>query len=400
MRFLIIDSIPVSFLSRYCARHPDLGHLGYQNGWRMLMDEGLGVGDFYSESLKQLGHEAAEVVPNCEPLQEQWAAENGVGVWKKPNLHNQARRTLENMGCQWRVATGTTGSHVYSVLKVPLRKLLKGPTTEPWMHEILAAQIEQARPDVLLNHALGEYRERFLQRVRPFVKLIVGQHASPLSPNVPYGCYDLMLSSLPNLVTYFRQQGVKSEYFRLGFGASMLDRLGPMDCLYDVSFVGGYSTHHSRGTHVLERIASEVSVDFWGYGAASLPKDSPILRRYHGEAWGLDMYRVLAQSKIVLNRHISVAEDYANNMRLYEATGVGALLITDMKGNLNELFEVGKEVVAYHDAQECVELVKYHLEHENERSAIAKAGQQRTLWEHTYYHRMQELVDIVKRYLP
>ena len=35
------------------------------------------------------------------------------------------------------------------------------------------------------------------------------------------------------------------------------------------------------------------------------------------------MYRVLRQSKIALNRHSDVAEDHANNMRLYEATGVG-----------------------------------------------------------------------------
>jgi len=34
-------------------------------------------------------------------------------------------------------------------------------------------------------------------------------------------------------------------------------------------------------------------------------------------------------------------------MRLYEATGAVFLLITDQKDNLGELFEVGKEVLAY-----------------------------------------------------
>ena len=42
-----------------------------------------------------------------------------------------------------------------------------------------------------------------------------------------------------------------------------------------------------------------------------------------------------------------MAKSYANNMRLYEATGVGALLVTDWKENLGEMFEPGKEVVAY-----------------------------------------------------
>jgi spore maturation protein CgeB len=63
------------------------------------------------------------------------------------------------------------------------------------------------------------------------------------------------------------------------------------------------------------------------------------------------------------------------------------------------MFEPGKEVVAYRSPEECVELVKYYLEHDKEREAIARAGQERTLREHTYYHRMQELVEIVGRYL-
>ena len=52
------------------------------------------------------------------------------------------------------------------------------------------------------------------------------------------------------------------------------------------------------------------------------------------EVWGLDMYRALARSKITINRHINVAENNANNMRLFEATGTGSLLITDRKDNL------------------------------------------------------------------
>jgi hypothetical protein len=41
------------------------------------------------------------------------------------------------------------------------------------------------------------------------------------------------------------------------------------------------------------------------------------------------MYRVLARSGIVVNRLGPVAEGAANNMRLFEATGAGALLLTE-----------------------------------------------------------------------
>ena len=110
------------------------------------------------------------------------------------------------------------------------------------------------------------------------------------------------------------------------------------------------------------------------------------------------MYQILYNSKMTLNHHIDVAECWANNMRLFEATGVGALLITDWKVNLHEMFEPQKEVVAYRTPEECVELIQYYLENDKERQKIACAGQQRTLREHTYQKRVQELVNVIHKY--
>ena len=134
-------------------------------------------------------------------------------------------------------------------------------------------------------------------------------------------------------------------------------------------------------------------------GANSLPRSSPIRRRHKGEVWGLNMYRALARSKITINRHINVAENNANNMRLFEATGVGSLLITDLKDNLSDLFDIGKEVLAYSSPEEAVELIRYYLDHPYEASTIARAGQIRTHSEHTYSHRMDELATILERHL-
>ena len=114
---------------------------------------------------------------------------------------------------------------------------------------------------------------------------------------------------------------------------------------------------------------------------------------YRGQAWGLEMYRVLAASRITLNVHIDMAGPAAVNMRMYEATGVGTLLLTDDGVNLSELFEAGKEVVTYRTPQEAAEKVHYFLEHENERMAIAKAGQQRTLQNYTYDHVIGRMLD-------
>ena len=111
------------------------------------------------------------------------------------------------------------------------------------------------------------------------------------------------------------------------------------------------------------------------------------------------MFSVLRRSSITLNHHIDIAEAYAGNVRLFEATGCGCLLITDWKKNLHEMFEPGREVVAYRTDQECVELVQYYLEHQDEANTIARAGQQRVLRDHTFHCRMQQLSNIVERYM-
>ena len=75
------------------------------------------------------------------------------------------------------------------------------------------------------------------------------------------------------------------------------------------------------------------------------------------------------------------------------------MLITDWKANIHEMFEPGKEVITYRTTEECAELVQYYLDHDDERETIARAGQERTLHEHTYHHRMQELLIVLERYL-
>jgi spore maturation protein CgeB len=82
-------------------------------------------------------------------------------------------------------------------------------------------------------------------------------------------------------------------------------------------------------------------------------------------------------------------------MRLYESTGTGTLLVTDWKENLGEMFDVGKEVAAYRSTDDCIAQIRYHLEHPEARDLVAAAGQERTLREHTYRQRMEQLVSIV-----
>ena len=235
----------------------------------------------------------------------------------------------------------------------------------------------------------------FTREIRPYVGLMSAQIASPIPPKADLKPYDLMLSSLPNFVEHFRQQGMRSAFFKAGFEPRVLGRLKKAPAC-GVVFVGGLSASHSDRIQFLEQVAQRTRLDWWGYGKEHLAPNSPLHETFHGPAWALTMYEKLSSGRVALNHHIDLAENYANNMRLYEATGVGSLLVTDAKCNLPALFELGKEALAYRNSEECAEFIEYYLRHEEEGAAIARSGQQRTLREHSYSQRMQEFLELIK----
>ena len=190
-----------------------------------------------------------------------------------------------------------------------------------------------------------------------------GEIASPLPEGRTFRGYDLMISSWPPIVEHFRSIGVDAQHLRLGFDRRVLDRLPPPEPRYEVSFVGGFAPSHPDRIAWLEDILREVPLDVLGYGLERTAPDSPIRAHFRGEAWGWDMYRVLRQSRITLNRHArldvrgSVNTEWVNNLRMYEATGVGTCLLTERRPRLDRLFVPDHEVVTYGDTAECIEKI-------------------------------------------
>jgi spore maturation protein CgeB len=376
MRFLILNTDYPEFLRSLYARQDNLGKMSYDRQMQARNDSLFGVADFYSANLKKLGHEAQEIHANNKFLQWKWAEEHGV------------KGILRSMGYRLN-------------LRRPFYRWMKPLDRKPaWFYDILARQIEHYAPDVIINQAMDDISSRFLERMRPHTKLLVGQIAAPRPQSENFKVYDLVFTSLPNYVEYFSSLGIPCVLNRLAFEPGVLGRLDEnAPANIPVSFVGSLSPAHANRIQLLEYLCRNTDIMIWGNGVEKLPEASPIRRAFKGTVWGREMFQVMHDSKITINHHIGIAGDYANNMRLYEATGAGTLLITDDKKNIGDIFEPGKEVVVYKNADECVRLIRYYLAHEEERSAIARAGQARTLREHTYYQRVGEMVRIIEEKL-
>jgi spore maturation protein CgeB len=375
VRILIVDTYYQAFADAHYAARPGLAAQSYAAQHASLMAERFGTSDAYSLQLRALGHEAKEVVANVEPLQRAWARE-----------HAQARLPS-------RLAKLAPRRYGARARRFALRA-------------VLAAQVAEYDPDVVYVQDIGYHTTAEVQALRADGRrLVAGQIASPASRDDHMRAFDLIVTSFPHFATRFRALGIDSEYLPLAYDTRLhealraegLDPVPSAERGHAVSFVGGLSPRaHAAGTALLEDLARRTNVEFWGYGADQLRPDSPILPRYHGEAWGMEMYRVLARSRIVVNRHIDVAAGYANNMRLYEATGSGALLLTDAGRNLHELFEPGAEVVVYDDVEDLARKIAHYSHDEDDRVRVAAAGQARTLRDHTYARRMAELAGLLE----
>jgi len=338
------------YTQNFFHNHPCLKHQAYNSQLSAILADCFGDSDFYSNGLRSQGWHAVDLITNCEQLQKQWAIDN----------HYSSQN----------------------------------------IYEIGIAQIKKMQPDVVYLHDLNIWgRGELLDAIRDYAQLIVGQTAYPLDNRIDLHGFDIIFSSFPHYIERFRKKGITAYYQPLAFDKRVLHKIRNPARTYPITFIGGISQHHKNGIFTLEKIAEKVGIDIWGYGANVLPNDSILKKNHHGEAWGLEMFTLMAQSQMTLNRHIDVAENFANNMRLFEATGCGALLITDYKDNLNELFEVGKEVVAYRSPEECVDLIDYYMKHPMEARRIAEAGQRRTLRDHSYLQRMIETSGILKKHL-
>jgi hypothetical protein len=389
VRFLILNTDYPEFLAWLYARNPGLEARSYDEQLGVRMETCFGVADFYSSNLRRLGHEAWDIHANNQRLQSAWARERGIAV-DVPEMENQRWRATELLNA--------VNAPLRRIAR-PLLRLVNGSNYSRQFYEVLEAQIKFYRPDVLLSQDMA-VDLRFLRAMKPHMKLLVGQHAATSLPeNADWACYDLMISSFPPTVEFFRRRRIAAELSRLAFEPRVLSKAPDEGRRFDLSFVGSFHKVHQSRTELLESLARRFQqLRIWGPGVESLAADSPIRGCYQGQAWGRDMYRVLECSKIVINHHGDVAP-WANNLRLFEATGTGALLLTDWKENLSEILEPGKEVIAYKSTQECAELLTYYLEHEEDRAAIACAGQKRTLREHTYRRRMEEFVATIEKYL-
>jgi len=324
MRFLILNTDYAAFTQWLYAQRQGLENEPYAEQHRVRMATRFGVADFYSRNLRRWGQVAEDVIINS-PMQAAW---------------------------------GKTGQ------------------TSEW-HVTLGKQIQAFKPDAIINLAMDSLSGEVLRTLAGPNVVLIGQHAAAFTPTMRnVDDYQILLSSLPPVLDRFkamRPDGLcRIEPLALAFEDTILDEVPAQERTVPVSFVGGVGGPHYRIIEMLDRVRrTGVSMELYGYGGEGLAGD--LSAQWHGPLWGLDMYRLYGRSKIVLNAHAGWAGPHRNNMRMYEAGGMGAFVACSM----DEYYSAVKD--------------------DHYRELRAQEWRDEVLDKHTYYRRMEELLDVVYR---
>jgi hypothetical protein len=403
-RFVKVTSYYRDFLRRYYDQNPGVVNLIYDDQMAHLMSIAYSWSDFYSKHLRGLGNEAYEIVANAASLQNAWAKEH---------------------------SSTSTGL------------------------QIVLDQIKYLKPDVIMFQDSFNFNGEWINELRksvPSIKLVFGFGCSYFN-NLhleQFKAFDFMIVCSPRFAIDFQKSGLKVYTLLHAFEDSLLDKINidnpypEVDFSFLGSFIAGSGGQTLRKEVVNQLIKSKINLDIYahilkirpldlffrrsafistqimkGLKLDNLAKSIPGLKKAYflselpqnpknisaiskiakPPVYGLDMFKAISRSKIGFNMHGEVARDYAANIRLFEITGVGSCMVTDWKKNLNEIFEIDKEAISFNSGDECIEKIKWLLNHPKERKEIALAGQKRVLKDHTFKIRASHLNEIILKEL-
>jgi len=258
--------------------------------------------------------------------------------------------------------------------------------------DILKAQIEHHRADVLYNMDATGWNSEFIRSLPGCLKAVIAWHAVPAVDDVAFSDYDLVVNNFPDVAALIAKQGVRIDYFFPAYDPEMAPYAAREDRPIDLMFVGGYTRHHSQRATILEtvsKLGQRYNVAFHlDRSRLCALAESPIGRMLplakhrrppdvmavaRDPVFGRDYYAALSTAKIVFNGAIDLSGLYRGNMRCFETMGVGAMLLSD-EGRYPEGMTDGETLMIYKSANQAVELVEAFLKNPAQRLGLARRG--------------------------
>lgn len=196
----------------------------------------------------------------------------------------------------------------------------------------------------------------------------------------------------------YRELGLDNAiYFPFGCNEKIFRKLD-VPKKYDVSFVGGW---HPYREWLIERVKKAgITVEVAGYRWPKGEVDQEEMVRLFNESrinlnlsnsasWDA---RYLASSpRALINRLRSKKNIEQMKARIFEVSGCGVFQLSYYVEGLANCYDIDREIAVYTDVDDLVEKIKFYLKHDALRENIAETAYQRTIKEHTFVIRFNEV---------
>lgn len=278
-----------------------------------------------------------------------------------------------------------------------------------WMHQIVMSQMNHYRPQAVFCDDVSRYPDEFLTNRPNYVQAFAAMQGFPMNFDRLVHA-DVVFTCTPSIQMAFRDCGINAELVYHAFDPTVLDGLPEKTETHGFVFSGhsgyGYDWHHRTRYELLKRLLGDSPLEAWLaerditlFPEIEAPLKDLFPHKTRPSVYGMDMYKLMNKSKIILNIHADAAYGHSGNMRMFEATGVGACMLTEHSLNITELFEPNVEVVTYRSPEECREKALYLLEHDDVRRKIGRRARERVLNEHLAEHRTLQMHESILSHL-
>lgn len=252
--------------------------------------------------------------------------------------------------------------------------ILFGQMQAQWVPRNVLDEIRQRYGTILINISMDDRHQYFGTRE-------AGEWGGTYGL-IPY--VDLVLTAAPECAEWFLKEGCPALFFPEASDNTIFHPMPELPKVHEVSFIGARYGIRDRVVTALRDAGIKVTTYGSGWNGGRLPNE--------------EVPRLFAQSKIILGvGTIGHSDDfYTLKLRDFDATMSGSCYLTHPNPDLHLLFEVGRELLTYSSADECVEKVRYYLEHDDEREAIAAAGRKRAERDHTWTKRFSAVLGFLR----
>jgi glycosyltransferase involved in cell wall biosynthesis len=222
-------------------------------------------------------------------------------------------------------------------------------------------------------------------------------HQPEKHPFPDFSDCDAVACSFEQISVEFREQGLPNVW-TVPFGADPAVFAPMPDLQKDIDvFFSGYS---------------ELDREDWMTDMISKPSTALSASRFVVEgSFGIDLGNSEKVASVSLDRYLQfccssklnlniLRQQFITagvlNSRIFELASLGCCVITNPSDGLKEFFEPNKEIVVVSDANEAVDKYNWLLSSEEDRLKVANAARLRILREHTYVHRVHQLLGLMK----